>query len=685
MKISENQNVFLTTNKQPQSTKGTMSYAQKKLPQAPSFTGGADTLVKFWEAVDRGGLVASFTIQDMLGTNIPRTVAAKDIGKEFSNDPNYVNWTAVAENGLREFLTGPSMFAVPAGVLYGAMKHFGPAHGVDIKSINDMATILKSNPNAVKADNITDFKKTFYTDVMNSVFENFDNKKAPINVDDYVDKIIQMEQAKSKGLVNKLKNVPNPNSKEDILESIIHNFISDKKANTKGYPNFLSARLLEESKETDVAKVFDKMDKFARDAFESFKKSGTESVDEFIDNFTTKRMGGRFVTNVAMGAATAAAMWFIPKIYSIGKSNPETAALKDWSKTQQSQLQGGAQKTQGENKEAQADKQVAFTGRGDFLMDIGKKVAPDADLSKFADSIESDWINVAKPIFYSLITGFTLVPRVIQSTKRDVQSAKDTGQKNDWTETKNILRRDVTTIATILFAMKGLSAIMAQGATKKTGTILTNNPHAKDNNFLKKAFAFFKPEGSKGSIEALSNKTNIARLSNFKSADEISRLFTDTVEKGGDLHKMMTFDKGKGESFLYNAAKELFGDIIEKKDIGAKELNDIMTSKEGTEAFSNFMGVLNDTKKNPLLKFAGKTSAVFNTISLGIVAGFLGFGLPKINAAINKKEEEKKLEAMKQSGVQNPTLPQYEPSIIDTPVLSHLNEAQKHAFKDFIK
>ena len=82
------------------------------------------------------------------------------------------------------------------------------------------------------------------------------------------------------------------------------------------------------------------------------------------------------------------------------------------------------------------------------MHDIGEKVAPGQNtwLSKNAASLESNWINVARPIFYTLITGFTLVPRLIQSTKRDIESSKKNGGPIQWDETSNILRRDITTI-----------------------------------------------------------------------------------------------------------------------------------------------------------------------------------------------------------------------------------------------
>ena len=151
-------------------------------------------LVKFWEAVERGGLAASFTIQDMLGTNIPRTWAAKDVGKDITGKNN---WGAVLENGLREFLTGPSMFLVPAGVLAASSKYGGKSHGVPVQTIKDFGEII-SNSN-IDVTNKEAFKKSFYESVLKKAFYNFDGINQAdnlldkgIDVNDYIKRILDM-------------------------------------------------------------------------------------------------------------------------------------------------------------------------------------------------------------------------------------------------------------------------------------------------------------------------------------------------------------------------------------------------------------------------------------------------------------------------------------------------------------
>ena len=61
------------------------------LSASPSFKGIDPTtaMIDFWAAIARGGLAASFTVQDMLGTNFPRTFAALDRNKDITGKNNY--------------------------------------------------------------------------------------------------------------------------------------------------------------------------------------------------------------------------------------------------------------------------------------------------------------------------------------------------------------------------------------------------------------------------------------------------------------------------------------------------------------------------------------------------------------------------------------------------------------------
>lgn len=653
------------------------SYSRKNPAANTSFTGVTDGLIKFWEGVDRGGLAASFTVQDMLGTNIPRTWAARNVGKEYTGKNN---WTAVLENGLREFLTGPSMFVVPGAVLYGSMRYAGKANGVPVQTIKDFGDIVSQNLDKIDTSSVEKFKETFYRGVLDKAVNNFDAKKQTVDVASYVSDILRMEKAPKKGLINNIAGKSMPDSREEILQGIVNTFVRDKKANTKGYPNFLTA-LITDAKDVKAAAkheipiddLIDRMGKFSDDFYKTLQKSGGSLSEDFVKSFTNKRMGGRFATNIAMGIFTALAMWFIPRIYTIGKTNPETDPVRQ----KASELKGGSKPA--EQKENNGE--VSFSGGGisKLMSDLGEKVAPDtgSKLSKLASNVESDWINVARPIFYVLITCFTLIPRVIESTKRDIESSKKNGGPVQWDETINNLRRDVTTILTILFAMKGLGAVMAHRASKSSGIVLTNKILPDDAKFFDKFKNFLSPDHG---VQVLSKKQNTAQMSSFANMDELMRFFRDTEDKQGNLHKLLHIDAkakdGEAPAF-YNAAKKVFGDIIEKEDLKADDLEKVLSESAGKideNDINELLGILNDTKKNPLLKFGNKINAIFETVSLAIVTAFLGFGLPKLNELLIKRKYLKDGNTLKNPDMQIP----------DYSILNNLKPVEKQTYQYFL-
>lgn len=631
-------------------------------------------LVKFWEAVERGGLAASFTIQDMLGTNIPRTWAAKNVGKDITGKNN---WGAVLENALREFLTGPSMFVIPGVVLAASSKMGGKSHAVPVQTIKDFGDIISNSD--IDMTTKEAFKRSFYKGVLEKAFYNFDGiekgkalSSYGIDVDDYIDKILKMENAKSKGLFNNIKNVPMPDSKEDILDDIINTFVKNKKANTTGYPDFLNA-LISDSKYTNNSKnlevrfssIIERMGEYSDDFFKAFQRSGKEKAADFVEQFGKMRMGGRFATNIAMGVFTAGFMWFIPKIYTVNKTNPETDPVRQ----KASELKSGG------------SGDTNFTGGGisKLASDLGAKVDPSnaSQLSKAASSFECKGVDIARPMFYTLITGCTLVPRLIQAAKRDIESSKKNDGPVQWDETSNILRRDITTILTILFAMEGMGVAMALFGSKKSGVVLTSDILNKSDNVFKKIIKMFNPESN---VKVLSKAENTAQMSNFADMDQVLRFFEYNQEKKGDLYKLLHLDaKSHKENSLYAAAKKVFGDIIDDTKVSVDDLrNKIAAGDYSEQGAKEFLEILNDTSKNPLLGFANKINAIFQTISLGIVTGFLGFGLPKINEIVIRNKYLKKDYAL------TPKYADPDVKIPDYSILNNMNPSERQTYQYFL-
>ncbi len=324
----------------------------------PSFKGMDPTtcLIDMWAAIARGGLAAPFTVQDMLGTNFPRTFAALDRNKDITGKNNY---KAAVEVAIREFTTGPSMFVIPALVLAGASGFSGEANRVPKYTIAVFSNIMKGTMNGLQENKFkgVDFssmttaeaqeacktiKEAFYSDVFKGIFAQYNKGDSNIDIKEYVDLMMKAEHPDTPkrnfymSMFNKKVSVlgKEVDSKDEIISQLSTKFVADKKAHTKGWGNFLTAKIIPNGKEFDISHIAADMknftDDFARQYVTTQRKNsngGRVILEKFIDNFRNARMGSRVLTNVFMVVATGAFMCIIPKLYTRNKTNPETDAI----------------------------------------------------------------------------------------------------------------------------------------------------------------------------------------------------------------------------------------------------------------------------------------------------------------------------------------------------------------------
>ena len=324
----------------------------------PSFKGMDPTtcLIDMWAAIARGGLAAPFTVQDMLGTNFPRTFAALDRNKDITGKNNY---KAAVEVAIREFTTGPSMFVIPALVLAGASGFSGEANRVPKDTIAVFSNIMKGTMNGLQENKFkgVDFssmttaeaqeacktiKEAFYSDVFKGIFAQYNKGDSNIDIKEYVDLMMKAEHPDTPkrnfymSMFNKKVSVlgKEVDSKDEIISQLSTKFVADKKAHTKGWGNFLTAKIIPNGKEFDISHIAADMknftDDFARQYVTTQRKNsngGRVILEKFIDNFRNARMGSRVLTNVFMVVATGAFMCIIPKLYTRNKTNPETDAI----------------------------------------------------------------------------------------------------------------------------------------------------------------------------------------------------------------------------------------------------------------------------------------------------------------------------------------------------------------------
>jgi len=300
------------------------------------------------------------------------------------------------------------------------------------------------------------------------------------------------------------------------------------------------------------------------------------------------------------------------------------------------------------------------------LIKLGRKVqTKDSFASKVNRFTEGRGINSGRGAFLALISICTLVPRFLQ--------ARDNDEKSE------IVRRDVTTILTITFAMKAIKAGLSVLMAKKSGLPLTFTNIPDNANKFKKALGYFQQKGT----TAFSAEDITANYTNIDGKETLTRFLSFVDNNKGNVGKVLTFDRAKSakgkDGVLTMAAKKLLGENFDFTKPGKEIIAAIQSKDASNSAFEELSNILKDTNTNPISKFAKGIGAKFETAALLTVVAFLGFGLPKLNEKMTKnkylKDDGKIQDTYKDPNINLP---------YTKPVYNTLNTNQRMLFQNFL-
>ncbi len=314
----------------------------------PSF-GNGNLVVTVMDAIDRGGFAASFVAQDMLGMAIPRTVTG--LTRNQKDNGGQQNTAYARLVALREFLSGPSSFIIPAGMIALIKKSNGKANNVPVNFIkgfsDDFADFAENNSKALKDANVlkSGFYKHAVKKMLNSSLDiKLSEKDLQKNVDEFTDLLIKMDNAPKKYFWSK-KVDANGNHIEyskELKGKFSDKFAELRKSNSTNSSNKITKvwynlkqdvlNTKEKSISTSVGSFIGNLRDFTDDISKSVNKkykSGSQGIKEFVENFGHKRIGSRFLTNALMTVAVAMFFTIIPRIYnSKDGKNPALAGLE---------------------------------------------------------------------------------------------------------------------------------------------------------------------------------------------------------------------------------------------------------------------------------------------------------------------------------------------------------------------
>ncbi len=546
-------------------------------------------------AIENGGLFVSFTLQDMLGTNLPRPIMGLMRNKK--ENKGQKNFKFAAKEMVREFTTGPSMFIIPAILLSIGKKIFGKATEIPMRIIKSFGEIHAANPlnSAGQALNKEEFFQTAFEQIIkNTKGETTISETTAKSAKDFAQRLAS--SLKDKKLAKETIN----NLTDDFIN------IAKGSAQDAAHADFTKAVL----SKTTTAPIKDTLKfivSYADDVVEKAAKQPAAKISEYVKKLSTNKILGRCAANVIMYAAILTFLQVIPKLYNKAEGK-DNAGLKGLMAEETLKDTGNNEKTQN---------QPSFKG-GINPAQIANKLTGNGLIGKIANGFEFEGVNMSFPLLLGVMGFGILFPRIRQ--------AKDKYDREE------ILRRDLVTCATMCFAEKELRKGFSKINENKSGFVLAAKEQGfKNKNIFKRLFDYLRP--IKG-VNVLSTPQIVSKYSGLENYKNGIQGFCEFIEsQGGNLGKVFS---------LTDESKNIVQSLLSKqgKDIATADnatIKEILSKAKGSDEINKLVDLFKD-KNNPWVTKAKTLNARFTALSVIIlVPAFLGFFLPWINERATKK------------------------------------------------
>lgn len=576
--------------------------------QVPTFKGGLDSFcLGVADLIENGGLAISFTLQDMLGTNLPRPIMG--LRRNTKENKGEKNLKFAAKELVREMLTGPSMFLIPMGMLGVGKKVIGKTVNVPmnfIKSFGEIHTAQALNE-AGQAISKQDFYKNAFTQIIQNA------KSEPQASKETLEKAADFAERLAKTAKDKV-------AQKETLTKLSDEFVGIVKSHAKDAANTdFTIASISKTASAPFKETVSHMMSYADDIVEKAKNCDTGKINEFIKKLSNKKVIERLGANIAMYAAVMAFLQIIPRLYNRaeGKSN---AGLKGLMKEETLKDKSLDNVKVNENEQNKDKSNPSFGSSAQLV----NKLTGNGLIGKLGRAIEFEGCNVSFPLLLGIMGFGILIPRTLQ--------AKDKYDREE------ILRRDLVTCATMCFAEKELRKGFSKLNEAKSGLVLAAKDKGfKQQSFAKKLFDYLRP--IKG-VQVLSTEQIISKYSGVDKYKDGIKGFCEFIEgQGGNLGKVFS---------VTDEAKNIVQRLLAKegKDIATADnstIKEVLSKAIDSDDVKQLTNLFKD-KNNPWVQKAKTLNARFTALSvLVLVPVFLGFLLPAINERATKKrirEEE---------------------------------------------
>ena len=308
-----------------------------------------------------------------------------------------------------------------------------------------------------------------------------------------------------------------------------------------------------------------------------------------------------------------------------------------------------------------ANKSVSKPAFGS-LQGLGKKILGSKTLQNAGNLLEFDGYNMPLASLVTVCYGGVLIPRLV--------SARD---KNEF---KEIMVRDVTSMALLLYGRKAIQNVVSKACSKLSGLALVKYPK-NHKNPLQVVYNYLRPEKGVSVLGSADLKSKYTNIDTFKNGIVD---FCDFVKtSGGNVAKLFKSDeklaKTAKEAFIKSGVEGDFESATSEKMIEAFT----KLHKSDKQALNGIYEYFKNDK-NAIVSKARVMNSSFDCLATFVlVPGLLGFGLPKLTEK-NIKKQYKNHKPTTQKAAEKTQDNQQNKNILVT------SKASKSApvFKDFV-
>ena len=609
--------------------------------QSPSFKGGLDSFcLGVANAIENGGLFISFTLQDMLGTNLPRPIMGLRRNSKENNGEK--NTKFAFKELVREILTGPSMFLIPMGMLKLGKPILGETIDVPMKHIKALGDVHAER--ALNSHNNPLTKKEFFANTFEEIIKNAKNEGSASETTRstaaaFADKLEEALKKPEKSPIRSLKDIKThlatrkatKDTSKRLMSELADDFvaISKKHATDVAASDFTVARVKNAS--ASFKDTVGHMISYADDVIPKVSDKNAGEIQNAVKKLTNNKVLTRLANNAAMYAAVIAFLWIIPRLYNKaeGQGNAGLKGLMKEETLNDKSLDSMEKKNTNVLDAKLGNSNVSFKGSSSFA----DKAVSSIMNGKKIHSFEFASCNVSFPMLLGIMGLGVLLPRTIQ--------AKDNYDREE------ILRRDLVTCATMCFGEKMLQKGFSKVNEMRSGFVLAAKEAGfKDKSFGKKVLDYLRPING---VKVMSSERIISKYSNIDQYKDGIKGFCEFISaQGGQLSKVFSIDGSKGA----NRAHELVEGLMKKEGVKLSEasnaqITEALDKAKNSAEVKELIGLFKN-KNNPWVKKARTLNARFTALSvLALVPIFLGFLLPAINEKATKKRINEEIEAKK--------------------------------------